>query len=105
MSLPPSAHEWRRLLDRGRYPTYEPGPLGHVILAARPGRIQAVCTCGWQGPDRTGDPHAVGLALDDVDWHAHILGAPCAHHQPPHQACLTCEQALADELMTGWENR
>ena len=89
VSLPPSRQQWLDLLNAGvGYPTFEPGPAGHVIIAARSGRI---CTCGWAAPDRSGDPHAAALALDDVDWHAHLLDAPCASHQPPYQVCSTCE--------------
>lgn len=44
---------------------------GHMVSVVSPlGIVQAMClTCGWKGPDRTGDEHAAGLVVDDRDWH------------------------------------
>lgn len=77
MSLPPSHQEWLRLVEVGGYPTWDPVHGGHLIVVSQPGLIQARCRCEWAGPDRTGDPHAVGLVLDDTAWHCHHAGTQC----------------------------
>ena len=63
------------------------GP-GHTILVVHHGTIQAACTCGWRGPDRTGDPHAAALVLDDTAWHGHHEGIGC----PTETPCLNCQE-------------
>ena len=52
-------------------------PWGHGPIRLCDWRTtQAVCTgCGWRGPDRTGDPHAYGLVVDDAMWHCDVVGA------------------------------
>jgi hypothetical protein len=48
--------------------------------------IGAECSCGWDGPDRTGDPRDVDLVLDDCAWHCHEVGIVC----PDTARCFTC---------------
>jgi hypothetical protein len=63
---------------------YREGP-GHGVVYltdqgpdGRP-RVQAWCTaCDWEGPLRTGDPHALDLADDDAIQHLHSAGGTCA---------------------------
>lgn len=83
--------EWLTVLHRaaggGRgYPVFQSDAPGHVVIVATPGHVQARCTCGWHGPDRTGDPHAVGLVLDDTAWHCHEVGGDC----PQAPGCVAC---------------
>lgn len=56
------------MIYAGRYATYDLRP-GHHMVVAEPGRIQARCTCGWNGPERTDDHPAALLVIDDADWH------------------------------------
>lgn len=51
----------------------EHGPIVAVDQHATQARCQQ---CGWQGPDRTGDPHAAGLVADDAAWHLDVVGQP-----------------------------
>lgn len=45
------------------------------IVAVDQHATQARCHgCGWSGPDRSGDPHAAALVVDDVDWHLEVVG-------------------------------
>lgn len=91
VSLPPSRQEWLALIPIGGYPVWDPVHEGHLIVISQPGLIQAQCRCGWNGPDRTGDEHAVALVRDDVAWHCHHEGATC----PDWQRCLTCTEEVS----------
>lgn len=72
---PPATHaEWIRLVAAGRYATFDMRA-GHHVKVAEPGLIQARCTCGWVGPDRTHDEPAALLVIDDVDWHMERVAA------------------------------
>ena len=96
MTYETSREDWVGLLAGGRTAQYSGREYGnltqHVIVVATPGVVCAECTCGWSGPDRTGDEHAVGLVVDDADQHCHEVMAPCTNHDLPTHACLTCEQ-------------
>ena len=72
--LPPPAtlSEWVEMILSPVSPVYEL-TRGHYVGVAKPGNVQALCTCGWHGPDRTGDEHAAGLVIDDVHWHAEVI--------------------------------
>ena len=59
---------------------------GHLVVVSRPGLIQARCTCGWSGPNRTNDSHAVALVRDDTQWHCHHSYGIC----PEWERCATC---------------
>ena len=74
--LPPPAtlSEWVEMILSPTPPVYELAR-GHYVGVAKPGNVQALCTCGWHGPDRTGDEHAAGLVIDDVHWHADRVAA------------------------------
>lgn len=85
MSVPPSPEEWRALIGRG-YPTYQAGP-GHLLVVGQEEHVQARCTCGWIAPDRTGDPHQLGLVVDDVAQHCHTLRVPCPDQS---RGCSEC---------------
>ena len=69
MPPPATVSEWAEMILSPRSPVYEMAA-GHYVGVVKPGNVQALCTCGWHGPDRTGDAHAAGLVIDDVHWHA-----------------------------------
>ena len=77
--LPPPAtlSEWAEMILSPRSPVYELAR-GHYVGVAKPGNVQALCTCGWHGPDRSGDQHAAGLVIDDVHWHAEVIAQAAA---------------------------
>lgn len=72
--------EWKAQILAGAYASYDVRP-GHHMLVADPGRIQCRCSCGWVGPDRTGEPdRAADLVIDDVDWHMERVAADARAH-------------------------
>ena len=73
-------------------PTIVLGDTGHTVIIADHHATQARCTCGWHGPDRTDDPHALPLVVDDTGQHLHAVGLPCPDH-PPGWPCKTCVEA------------
>ena len=69
--------------DPRPHAVFQPG--GHGPVGMVGARVAARCwQCGWDGPDRTGDPHAAALLIDDVTEHAHQVGANCG-------MCAACQ--------------
>ena len=65
----------------------------HLMVVADQHGIHAWCACGWDGPDRTHDEHAVPLVVDDAGQHMHHVGLTCPEHEPPYWVCRECEEA------------
>lgn len=85
--------EWTDMIGRphphGRFVTHD--NYGHMVTIADLNGTQARCTCGWTAPDRTGDPHAVALVVDDTGQHLHHHGLRCPEHDPPRWVCRECD--------------
>ena len=63
---------------------------GHTIVIVDSLGTRARCvTCGWEGPERTGDEHAVELVVDDAGWHLLEEGLRCP---PGWRSCIDCSE-------------
>ena len=94
-STAPNFEEWLTLIEgpkqQGVWVVHQEER--HLVVVASQFGIRAWCTCGWDGPDRNDDPHAVALVVDDCSQHLHHVRLACPEHEPPRWVCRVCEGA------------
>lgn len=89
-----------------RFRFLQPTAHGPVYLDNQSGAVQAWCVSDdWVGPDRSGDVHAVDLALDDAVQHSHRSGFRCGVCEPcvSGLSCWQCGRPVGSITWGAWQ--